>query len=69
MSVYVCLIIAVIAFASMVYSLVTGEVPLVVFFAPVGKVTRHENPPVYWAFIISHLVLAIAGLLVAKRKA
>ena len=69
MSVYVCLIVAVVAFGSMVYSLVTGEVPLGVFFVPVGKVTRHENPPVYWAFIISHLVLAIGTLLVAKRKA
>ena len=68
MSVYVCLIIAVVALGSMVYSLVTGEVPLVVFFASVGKVTRHENPPAYWAFIISYLVFAIAVLFVAKRK-
>lgn len=69
MFVYACRILAVVAFGCGVYFLVTGEVPLVVVFAPVGKVTRHGNPPLYWAFVASHLMLAIAALFVARRRA
>ena len=69
MVVYACLVVSVVAFGCTAYFLLSGEVPMVVFFAPIGEVTRHENPAAYWVFVISHLFVAIAALVLAKRKA
>jgi len=45
-----------------IYFLVSSEVPLVLFFIPVGEVSRENSPTMFWLFVAGHVILGVVCL-------
>ena len=47
-----CVVISAAALSCAAYFLLTGTVPLVLFFMPTGTVIRQDHPFLFWLFVV-----------------
>ena len=64
-----CLILALVALGCAVYYLIAWEVPVVLFFIPVGKITTENQPALFWSIVFAHAVVSLLGLVCGVRLA
>jgi len=57
------------AFGGMAYYLIASEIPIVLFFIPVGKITTENQPILFWSVVFAHLAVGALGLVQSVRRA
>jgi len=64
-----CSIVALAAVASILYYLIEAQVPVVLFFIPLGKITLEDQPALFWSIVAAHAVVAALALVLGIRFA